>query len=126
MELNARRSAKAIYRRSDALDYPDDRSWADVCLRDRQDQLDRLKAQDVAGVVLWLRNLVYPLPVDAADNDEPPLRRHRTLGRQRARRVGRRHSQLRLVDRNRSRRNLDFGDSAVAATTLAHVDQSLR
>src|SRR3712207_8692532 len=36
------------------------------------------------------------------------------------------HSQLRLVDRHRSRGNTDLRDPSAAATTMAHVDQPFR
>src|SRR6185503_54895 len=91
-----------------------------------QDQLDRLETEDVAGVVLRLCDFVCTLSVDDAGDDELAVRRYRIVGRQRARRLGHRHSQLRLVDRNRSRGNTDLRDPAFAATTLAYVDQPLR
>src|SRR6266404_1011055 len=40
--------------------------------------------------------------------------------------MGVRHHQLRLVDWNRARRNIDIGNSSVAAPAVANVDQSLR
>ena len=46
------------------------RSGADVCLGDRQDQFDRLEAQDADLVVRRLCDLVHPLPADAADDHQ--------------------------------------------------------
>ncbi len=71
-----------------------------------------LKRKTSLGVVLRLCDLVRTLPVDAADDHQPGFRRHRSVGRQHSRRLGRRHSQLRLVDRNRPRRHADFRNSA--------------
>src|ERR1043165_10008993 len=118
---DAGRRAKTIYRRSDAFDDAHDRSGADVCLSDRQDQLDRLETEDVAGVVLRIRHLLRALPANVADDDEPGVRRYRFVGGQRSSRMGRRDSQLRLVDRNRPRGNASFRTPAPAAPTLAHA-----
>ena len=51
-------------------------------------------------------------------------RRH--LGHQHPRRLGLRHRQLRLVDRDRPRRHAHLGDPAAAAPGVAHLDQPLR
>ena len=109
---------------------PDDRDshrpGTHVRVGHRQDRLDRPDPEDAA---LLDRRVRHRLPAD----DGPALLHrdalrpgHRHLGRQRARRLGIRDRQLRLVDRDRPRRDADLGDPAAAAAGVAHLDQPVR
>ena len=64
---------------------------------------------------------------DAALRARLPLPEgHRHLGRHHPHRLGIRHRQLRVVDRNRPRRNFDFRHPLIAAPVMAKFDQPLR
>ena len=86
----------------------------------------RPRPMDVAGVVDRVRRQsggddgVFDFRVSDL------LSRHRHLGPQHHRGVGRRHRQLRLVDRHRQCRHPDFVHAAVDAAEVARLDQPFR
>ena len=88
-----------------------------------QDQLDRADSSHVERLVhrFWHR---LPADDDAAVRHLLPVReRGGHLGRHHSHRLGIRHRQLRLVDRNRARRHVDFRHPAFAAAVVAQLDQ---
>ena len=84
-------------------------------------------APHAAGLVRRLRRSSFLLLQAAALTlADAALQGHRRVGPQRARGLGLRHHQLRLVDRHRPRGHADLRHPAAAAPGVAHLDQPLR
>ena len=85
-------------------------------------QLNRAEAEDSARVVHRLWYLFHSFPTDAPDDYEPDHFRRRALGHQHPSGLGFGNPQFRLVDRNRSRGNIDLCHPASIKTKVAHID----
>ena len=94
--------------------------------RHRQDREPRPHDEDAGRLVPRLRGRLRPAQAAPRRGRVPAAQGRRDLGRQRPGRLGLRHHQLRLVDRDRPRRHADLGDPAAAAAAVAHLDQPLR
>ena len=102
------------------------RSRPHVRVGHRQDREPRPHQEDADRLVRRLRDLVRAADGDARHRRPPAVHGNRDLGQQHPGRLGLRHHQLRLVDRDRPCRHADLGDPAAAEAAVAHVHQPLR
>ncbi len=79
----------------------------------------RAQAPGSPGMGFWILRQLHGDAGTAAGRDLSVREGRRSLGRKYPRRVGIRHRQFCLVDRNRSRRNFDFGHSFIVAAIVA-------
>ena len=91
-----------------------------------QDQLHRADPAGFERMVPRLRRRLHAHDDDALRHRLPVSERHRHLGRDHPDRLGLRHRQFRLVDRNRPRRHADLRHSSFVAAVVAQFHQPLR